>query len=142
MSLQKALLTGAAVALISGAASAAEPVKLTDNQMDEVTAGFFFAQFSLNAGLAGTKGVYSKFGSSTSLGTANIKEQSSVKTSIVSSVTENSGGFSASSTETANAKASISGNFSNVSWGKMKTGGTFAIAGQASGELCFGCAPL
>jgi hypothetical protein len=48
MSIKKTLLAGAAVTMIAGTAMAAEPTKLTDAQMDDVSAGFL----TLTGGLA------------------------------------------------------------------------------------------
>jgi len=61
MSMKNALLAGVAGALVAGSAMAAEPVALTNDEMDAVTAGF---SLTLALGLQGPVGA-AGFGSST-----------------------------------------------------------------------------
>ena len=125
MSLKKTLLAGAAGAVLAGsAAMASEPVKLTDNQMDDVTAGFLFA-------FASTGGFASAFGSAGNNGSATFEEIATTfqqSTSSVAINSDGSGGGSAS--DTAEAFSSIFGTFSNVTLGQIQTGGTLSFTGQ------------
>ena len=54
MSIKNTLLAGAAATLIAGGAMAAEPMKLTDSQMDDVAAGLTSLNLTVAVALAGT----------------------------------------------------------------------------------------
>jgi TRAP-type uncharacterized transport system substrate-binding protein len=122
----KNMLLGAAAAatlVIGSSAMAAEPVQLSDTQMDDVTAGFLFA-------FAGTGGFGTQF-----LGVvadADVSESSEVSQSESDSLTIGTGGTgSGSYSATATAKSSIKGNFKTlVGGGIMETGGTLAFSGN------------
>lgn len=53
MSIKNIFLAGAAATLIAGSAMAAEPIKLADSQMDDVTAGLTSLNLTLALALAG-----------------------------------------------------------------------------------------
>lgn len=124
MSLKKTLLAGAAgVVLAGGSAMASEPVQLTDNQMDDVTAGFLFA-------FASTGGFFSEFGSAGNNGSAEFEEISETTQTSTSSLTIGSDGAGGgSSSDSAEAFSSIFGSFNNVTLGGIESGGTLSFSG-------------
>ena len=122
----KNMLLGAAAAatlVIGSSAMAAEPVQLSDTQMDDVTAGFLFA-------FAGTGGFGTSF-----LGlvaNADVSETSEVSQSESDSLTIGTGGTgSGSYSANATAKASVKGNFKTfLGGGQMVSFGTLAFSGN------------
>jgi len=85
MSIKNALLAGVAGAFLAGSAMAAEPVTLTNDEMDAVTAGF---NLTIALGLQGPVGA-AGFGSSTfeTLNQTSILESFSAGTSAGTSGT-------------------------------------------------------
>jgi len=124
MSLKQTLLAGAAgVVLAGGTAMADEPMKLTDTQMDDVTAGFTFA-------FGSTGGFASFFFSADDDGRADLDESSTTSTTDSASVVAGSdGSVAASGSSTTDANAQISGNFRNTTLGEMSSFGTLAFGG-------------
>lgn len=117
--LNKTLIAGATGAFLLGsAAMAEEPVQLTDNQMDDVTAGFLFA-------FASTGGFLSEFGSAGDNGVASFEEISETSQNATSNLSDTA----ASSASDATAFSSIFGTFDNVSLGGIETGGTLSFNG-------------
>ncbi len=125
MLLKKTLIAGVAGAIFaSTAAMASEPTKLTDAQMDNVSAGFLFA-------FGSTGGFLAEFGSATDSGTATFEEISTTFQSSTSSLSAAAdGSASAADSATAESFSSIFGTFGNVSLGAMQTGGALSFTGR------------
>ena len=125
MLLKKTLIAGLTGALFaSTAAMASEPTKLTDAQMDDVSAGFLFA-------FASTGGFLAEFGSATDNGAATFEEISTTFQSSASSLSAAADGSgSAAESATAEAFSSIFGTFNNATLGQVLTGSALSFNGR------------
>ena len=123
MSMKKTVLMAAAGTLLATSAFAAEPVKLSDGQMDDVTAGFrlLLALGTTAGGGTATAG----------LGAGTFNAGDSANTNAVESVNIGTGGdVSINTTETASAGSGTSGAFASTVSGTTQSFGTLSLAGR------------
>lgn len=115
----KTIIAGVAGAMLAGSAMAAEPVKLTDGQMDDVTAGFRLAA----GGGFGTGPLALTFG----LGTATSSSQQLGGGGFNDSITINTGGVTLSSVGLAEGSSTTSTSYASAvggfSWTGISAGG-------------------
>ncbi len=123
MSMKKTVLMAAAGTLLATSALAAEPVKLSDGQMDDVTAGF---RLLLALGTTGGGGT-GTFG----LGAGTFDAGDSARTRATESVSIGTGGdVSIETTDVAEASAFTSGAFASTVAGETVSFGTLSLAGR------------
>ena len=123
MSMKKTVLMAAAGTLLATSAFAAEPVKLSDGQMDDVTAGFrLLLALGTTAG-GGTQTL--------GLGAGTFEAGDSANTNADESVNIGTGGdVSVNTTETATAGSGTSGAFASTVAGLTFSNGTLSLAGR------------
>lgn len=124
MSTKTLMAAGVAGAFLAGsAAMAAEPVKLTDGQMDDVTAGFRLLLALGTTGGGGTETL--------GLGAGTFDAGDAADTNADESVNIGTGGdVSISTTETASATSGTSGAFASTVGGGTISFGTLSLAGR------------
>lgn len=134
MSMKKILLAGVAGTFIAGTAMATEPVTLTDNQMDTVSAG----ALSLNLGIATFGTIIDDQGNDTGVSLLSANATTSVGSALNETVTVSTlqvvpgTSLFASQNQTQSQSQIIVEQSSANNGGLLATGGTFGASGSLS----------